>query len=164
MTHQQDRPRHEPEAGAFPDDPLSHALYVAARASASLYRPRLAGLGLTQPQFLVLQVLWKHGAVTSQQLGEELRLDSGTLSPLLRRMEQAGLVSRQRARWDERLVEVVATRQADALREPARLVAKSVRADRPAFSAAYEDLVRALYELASPPEEGPADEAPATAA
>ncbi|WP_217143258.1 MarR family winged helix-turn-helix transcriptional regulator [Streptomyces sp. AC627_RSS907] len=163
MTHRQDGPRHEPEAGAFPEDPLSHALYIAARASASLYRPRLAGLGLTQPQFLVLQVLWKHGAVTSQQLGEELHLDSGTLSPLLRRMEQAGLVSRRRARWDERLVEVVATRQAEALREPARHVAEAVRAERPPLSSAYEDLVRVLYELASPPQETP-DEAPATAA
>lgn len=153
MNHRQDGPRPEPEAGAFPDDPLSHALYIAARASASLYRPRLARLGLTLPQFLVLQVLWKCGAVTSQHLGEALRLDSGTLSPLLKRMEQAGLVNRRRAAWDERLVEVLATAEADALREPALHVIKAVREDRLTFSVPYEDLVRALYELTGPLEE-----------
>lgn len=150
MNHRQDVPLHEPSAGAFPEDPLTHALYVAARASASLYRPRLARLGLTFPQFLVLQVLWKRGAVTSQHLGESLRLDSGTLSPLLKRMEQAGLVSRRRAAWDERLVEVIATPEGDALREPALDVIKAVREEHLMSSITYEDLVRALYELTAP--------------
>lgn len=160
MDQRQD-PRGDGPEGAFFDDPLSHALYIAARTSAALYRPRLARLGLTFPQYLVLQVLWEEGAATSQDLADALRLDSGTLSPLLKRMEQAGLVSRRRAPRDERLVEVIVAPAGDALRGPAALVAQEVRRERVTSSPTYENLVRSLYEMA---DHVPSEEIPDAAA
>ncbi|MFI6822603.1 MarR family winged helix-turn-helix transcriptional regulator [Micromonospora sp. NPDC050187] len=97
------------------------ALYAASRAVTDVYRPILDGLGLTYPQYLVLLVLWERGdaAPTVSELGTALRLDSGTLSPLLKRLEGAGLVVRRRAARDERRVEVELTDAGRALREPA---------------------------------------------
>ncbi|MEH1126007.1 MarR family winged helix-turn-helix transcriptional regulator [Micromonospora sp. CPCC 206061] len=104
------------------------ALYAASRATTALYRPLLDELGLTYPQYLVLLVLWERDGRTVKELGEELRLDSGTLSPLLKRMEAAGLVERHRTAGDERVVEVRLTDagtelQARARSVPATLVA-----------------------------------------
>jgi DNA-binding MarR family transcriptional regulator len=104
------------------------ALYAASRATTALYRPLLDELGLTYPQYLVLLVLWERDGRTVKELGEELRLDSGTLSPLLKRMEAAGLVARHRTAGDERVVEVRLTAagtelQARARSVPATLVA-----------------------------------------
>ncbi|GLY20571.1 putative transcriptional regulator, MarR family protein [Micromonospora sp. NBRC 101691] len=96
------------------------ALYTASRAVTDVYRPILDRLGLTYPQYLVLLVLWERDAApTVSELGTELRLDSGTLSPLLKRLEGAGLVVRRRAARDERRVEVELTDAGRALREPA---------------------------------------------
>ncbi|PWR05084.1 MarR family transcriptional regulator [Micromonospora acroterricola] len=95
------------------------ALYAASRALTDVYRPILDRLGLTYPQYLVLLVLWERpdDAPTVSELGAELRLDSGTLSPLLKRLEAAGLVVRQRSARDERRVEVGLTEQGRALRQ-----------------------------------------------
>lgn len=95
------------------------ALYAASRALTDVYRPILDEFGLTYPQYLVLLVLWERpdDAPTVSELGAELRLDSGTLSPLLKRMEGAGLVVRQRSTRDERRVEVGLTEQGRALRQ-----------------------------------------------
>jgi DNA-binding MarR family transcriptional regulator len=95
------------------------ALHTAARATTMLYRPILARLGLTYPQYLVLLVLWERDGRTVSDLGEQLHLDSGTLSPLLKRLEAAGVVSRARAVHDERIVEVHLTDEGWALRERA---------------------------------------------
>lgn len=97
------------------------ALYAASRAVTDVYRPILDELGLTYPQYLVLLVLWERGdtAPTVSELGAALRLDSGTLSPLLKRLEGAGLVVRRRAAQDERRVEVDLTDAGRALRERA---------------------------------------------
>ncbi|WDZ84317.1 MarR family winged helix-turn-helix transcriptional regulator [Micromonospora cathayae] len=97
------------------------ALYAASRAVTDVYRPILDELGLTYPQYLVLLVLWEHDAdaPTVSALGAELRLDSGTLSPLLKRLEAAGLVARHRAVDDERRVRIVLTDAGRALRERA---------------------------------------------
>lgn len=75
----------------------------------SAYRPVLDGLGLTYPQYLVLLVLWEEDRVTVRHLGERLQLDSGTLSPLLKRLEAAGFVRRERSASDERSVEITLT-------------------------------------------------------
>ncbi len=91
------------------DDQLCFALYAASRAMTARYRPHLDELGLTYPQYLVLVVLWDEGPATVGHLGERLRLDSGTLSPLLKRLEAAGLITRQRRADDERSVEVRTT-------------------------------------------------------
>lgn len=102
------------------------ALYSASRAVTGLYRPVLDRLHLTYPQYLVLLVLWEHGSSTVKELGHELMLDSGTLSPLLKRMAAAGLVRRERASGDERSVEIHLTAQGEALRADAATVPATV--------------------------------------
>ena len=91
------------------DHHLCFALYSASRAMTAAYRPMLTKLNLTYPQYLVLLVLWEEGRVTVGRLGERLQLDSGTLSPLLKRLEANGFVRRERSHTDERLVEVTLT-------------------------------------------------------
>ncbi|GAA1446222.1 MarR family winged helix-turn-helix transcriptional regulator [Leifsonia poae] len=88
------------------DEMVCFSLYAATRATTQAYRSLLEPWGLTYPQYLVLVTLWIEGDQTVSSLGEHLQLDSGTLSPLLRRMEQAGLVRRERRSPDERVVTV----------------------------------------------------------
>jgi DNA-binding MarR family transcriptional regulator len=100
------------------DQQLCFALYSASRAMTAAYRPVLTEMNLTYPQYLVMLVLWEEaadarsnpeGRVTVGRLGERLQLDSGTLSPLLKRLEGNGFVRRERSRDDERLVDVTLT-------------------------------------------------------
>ncbi|MFA6125163.1 MAG: MarR family transcriptional regulator [Sphingomonas sp.] len=95
-------------------------LYAASNLFSRLYRPVLAKLGLTYPQYLVMLVLWEQAPQSVGTLGERLHLDSGTLTPLLKRMAAAGLVTRQRDATDERRVLVGLTEQGEALRDAAR--------------------------------------------
>ena len=88
------------------DDQLCFALYAASRAMSQAYRPLLEELGLTYPQYLALLVLWEHDGLSVSAIGDRLQLDSGTLTPLLKRLEQAGLVLRARDDEDERVVVV----------------------------------------------------------
>jgi DNA-binding MarR family transcriptional regulator len=104
------------------DDQLCFALYAASRAMTATYRDLLAALGLTYPQFLVMLVLWQADGVTVSELGKRLQLDSGTLTPLLKRLEQAGLVTRQRNADDERELAVSLTDDGHALRQEARAI------------------------------------------
>lgn len=104
------------------EEQLCFALYSASRAVTSAYRPLLDELGLTYPQYLVLLVLWEDDACSIGQLGDRLHLDSGTLSPLLKRLEAAGLVRRQRSDTDERRVEVTLTADGRALEDRAACV------------------------------------------
>lgn len=101
------------------DTQLCFALYATSLAMTKLYKPLLAPLGLTYPQYLVMLVLWEQDNHSVQELGELLQLDSGTLTPLLKRMEAAGLLSRQRDAADERRVRILLTPQGAALRERA---------------------------------------------
>ncbi|MGQ4382990.1 MarR family winged helix-turn-helix transcriptional regulator [Streptomyces sp. SAS_270] len=101
------------------DEQLCFALYAAQRAVTAAYRPLLDELGLTYPQYLVLLVLWEHGETTVKELGAALRLDYGTVSPLLKRLESAGLVRRERSAHDERSVLVAVTGRGEELRERA---------------------------------------------
>ncbi|MGP4020418.1 MarR family winged helix-turn-helix transcriptional regulator [Saccharopolyspora sp. 5N708] len=110
------------------DRQVCFALYSASRAFTSLYRPLLDELGLTYPQYLVLLVLWERESVTVKELGAALRLDSGTLSPLLKRLEAHGLITRHRSAADERSVAVALTVEGRDLRAraggiPDRIVA-----------------------------------------
>ena len=91
------------------DHQLCFALYSASLAMTKRYKPLLEALGLTYPQYLVMLVLWEHSGVTVSQLGERLFLDSGTLTPLLKRMEAAGLLQRIRSMKDERRVQITLT-------------------------------------------------------
>ncbi|MET4705771.1 MarR family transcriptional regulator [Frigoribacterium sp. UYMn621] len=99
------------------DEQICFALYSASRALTARYRELLAPLGVTYPQYLVLMVLWERDAITVSELGERLQLDSGTLSPLIRRLESAGLVIRTRRSDDERAVEVTLSPAGAALQE-----------------------------------------------
>ena len=80
------------------DSQLCFALYAASNAMTRLYRDKLEPLGLTYPQYLVLLVLWEQDGIAVKDIGQRLHLDSGTLTPMLKRMEQAGLVQVQQAR------------------------------------------------------------------
>jgi DNA-binding MarR family transcriptional regulator len=86
------------------DRMICFQLYAASRAMTSLYRPHLDPHGLTYPQYLVLRILWHDGPTTVRDLGRTLRLDSGTLSPLLKRLETQGHIRRERGTHDERTV------------------------------------------------------------
>lgn len=98
------------------DHQVCFSLHAASRAFGSVYRDALKDLGLTYPQYLVMLVLWEHGPQPVKVIGEQLRLDSGTLSPLLKRLESAGLVRRERSSEDERSVTVQLTPAGDELR------------------------------------------------
>jgi DNA-binding MarR family transcriptional regulator len=125
------------------------ALYSASRAVTAVYRPILEPLGLTYPQYLVLLVLWEHErAVTVKELGDELMLDSGTLSPLLKRMASAGLVTKQRSTTDERSVLVHLTPAGRALRERATGVPAKVAAATGLAPAHLRTLRTTLREMA----------------
>ena len=99
------------------DSRLCFALYAAARATQQVYRPLLAALGLTYPQYLVMLVLWERDGLTVSEIGEQLTLDSGTLTPLLKRLELHGLLVRKRSASDEREVHLALTPAGCALRE-----------------------------------------------
>ncbi|MBR8743095.1 MarR family winged helix-turn-helix transcriptional regulator [Nocardiopsis sp. MG754419] len=101
------------------DNQLCFALYTASRALTGLYREILTDLGLTYPQYLVMLALWEHGTLPVKELGQVLSLDTGTLSPLLRRMEGAGLLTRRRGPEDERIVRVRLTEEGERLRDRA---------------------------------------------
>jgi DNA-binding MarR family transcriptional regulator len=102
------------------DDQLCFGLYSASRAVTSLYRVVLDDLDLTYPQYLVMLALWEKDHRLVKELGAELNLDSGTLSPLLKRLQTAGLVVRNRQSDDERSVRVSLSEAGQALREKAR--------------------------------------------
>ncbi len=99
------------------DGLLCFDLYVASRAVTALYRPMLDELHLTYPQYLVLRLLHADGTLTMSQLARELRLDHGTLTPLLRRMQASGLVTRRRSAVDERVVQIGITAAGEQLHE-----------------------------------------------
>ncbi|MBW6435768.1 MarR family transcriptional regulator [Actinoplanes hulinensis] len=99
------------------DQMICFQLYAASRAMTSLYRPYLDPHGLTYPQYLVLRVLWHDGPTTVRDLGRTLRLDSGTLSPLLKRLETQGHIRRERGTHDERTVVIHPTDTGLALQE-----------------------------------------------
>ncbi|WP_176697175.1 MarR family winged helix-turn-helix transcriptional regulator [Microbacterium sp. 3J1] len=101
---------------AVTDEMVCFSLYSAARATTQAYRSLLAPWGLTYPQYLVLAILWHEGEQTIGSLGDAMQLDSGTLSPLVRRIEQAGYVRRTRSAHDERVVLVQLTDAGQALR------------------------------------------------
>lgn len=102
------------------DEQLCFRLYAASRAMTAVYRPKLERLGLTYPQYLVMLTLWERDGRSVGDLCEALLLDSGTLSPLLKRLEAAGLVERRRAAADERRVDVQLTEHGRQLRTEAR--------------------------------------------
>jgi DNA-binding MarR family transcriptional regulator len=104
------------------DRQLCFALYAASRAMTRLYQPHLSALGLTYPQYLVMLVLWESDHQTVSDIGDRLGLDSGTLTPLLKRMETAQWIKRQRDAQDERRVGIHLTEQGQALQLQAQSI------------------------------------------
>jgi DNA-binding MarR family transcriptional regulator len=111
-----------PDAWLALDKQLCFALYSASLAMTKVYKPLLAPLGLTYPQYLVMLALWEHDALTVSALGDRLALDSGTLTPLLKRLEAQGRLSRERDSEDERRVIVRLTAAGRQLKVAARSV------------------------------------------
>jgi DNA-binding MarR family transcriptional regulator len=128
------------------DDQLCFALYSASRAVTRAYAPLLQPLGLTYPQYLVLLVLWERDGASVKQLGERLALDSGTLTPLLQRLESQGLVERRRGDDDERVVRIHLTAAGRALRSKARKIPVEL-ACRAGYDLASDRAVRDLARL-----------------
>ncbi|QBD79844.1 MarR family transcriptional regulator [Ktedonosporobacter rubrisoli] len=108
------------------DNQLCFALYTASRAIIDVYRPVLNELGITYPQYLVLLALWEQDHRSVKDIGNVLRLDSGTLSPLLKRLEAAGFIKRQRRAEDERVVDINLTDKGRALKQRAVKVPQSL--------------------------------------
>ncbi|MCP3803552.1 MarR family transcriptional regulator [Allokutzneria sp. A3M-2-11 16] len=129
------------------DDQVCFALYAASRAVTGFYRPVLDKLGLTYPQYLVLLALWENGACPVKDLGAALQLDYGTLSPLLKRLEKAGLVRRERRRDDERSVLVTVTEEGAALRERALELPPAIGAAMGLEDAEFDQLRSLLRKL-----------------
>ncbi|MFC4912817.1 MarR family winged helix-turn-helix transcriptional regulator [Actinomadura gamaensis] len=101
------------------DRQICFSLHAATRAFNGVYRTVLKDLGLTYPQYLVMLTLWEHGELPVKDIGDRLRLDSGTLSPLLKRLETAGYATRRRSEQDERSVIVSLTPDGCSLRDRA---------------------------------------------
>lgn len=110
---------------------LCFALYSASGLMTRLYRPLLEPLGLTYPQYLTMLALWEHAPRTVGEVGETLGLDSATLTPLLKRLEANGMVTRRRDPADERRVLVEPTPRGQALRESAKAVSAAMRCHSP---------------------------------
>ena len=108
------------------DNQICFAVYSAAHAFNRVYKPLLDRLGLTYPQYLVMLVLWERDGVPLKDIGEKLFLDSGTLTPLLKRLEAQGLIRRTRSTEDERQVLIALTPKGRELREEARAVPQAI--------------------------------------
>lgn len=126
---------------------LCFALYSASRATTQAYRRLLEPWGLTYPQYLVLVELWDRGVLSVRELGDDLGLDSGTLSPLLKRMEAAGFVTRTRRADDNRIVVVAPTPRAEELRTEMLVVPTELIRCTGVTSDGIADLVGRLHEL-----------------
>jgi MarR family transcriptional regulator, organic hydroperoxide resistance regulator len=110
------------------DNQICFAVYSAAHAFNRVYKPLLDRLRLTYPQYLVMLVLWERDNIPLKDIGERLFLDSGTLTPLLKRLEATDLIKRTRSTEDERQVLIELTREGHALREKAKAVPQSILA------------------------------------
>lgn len=131
------------------DQRLCLALYTASRAMTGRYRSSLAGLGLTYPQYLVMVLLWEEGPSSVTGIGNRLSLDSSTLSPLLKRLQVTGLVTRTRATSDERLMIIGLTERGEALQHDAAHVTGEVCEASGLAMTEQQELVQTLRELTS---------------
>ena len=129
------------------DRQLCFALYATSLAMTKAYKPLLAPLGLTYPQYLVLLVLWERDGITVSAVGERLRLDSGTLTPLLKRLAQQGLVERRRDAADERRVRLHLTTSGRALQTDAAQVPQAMACATGCDLAEIADLTARLNSL-----------------
>ena len=126
---------------------LCFAVYSANSAIGRAYKPILDRLGLTYPQYLAMVTLWKKDGQTVGEIGEQLLLETGTLTPLLKRLEGAGLVKRTRDTQDERVVRISLTEEGRSLKAKAKTVPNEIAAIMHASNVSIEDLRTALVAL-----------------
>lgn len=148
-----------PFAKLFLENQLCFPLYAASRLSTQIYGPFLNTLGITYPQYLVLLVLWQHNEQTVNEIGNRLLLESNTLTPLLKRLEQKGLIARKRSSADERSVIISLTERGDQMKATAVLIPDKIteafagsditEAEIRAFKATLLKLVEVLNEKIS---------------
>ena len=129
------------------ENQLCFPLYAAARRVTALYTPHLKPLGLTYTQYIVMLVLWERDGLTVGEICEKLMLDSGTLSPLLKKLEGEGLLERRRSQYDDRVVVINLTEKGKALQEKAAQVPLEVGACMPLAPEKAAELYALLYEL-----------------
>ena len=109
------------------ENQLCFPIYALSRQITAIYRPHLEAIELTYPQYLVMLALWEHDTLTVKQLGKLLWLDSGTLTPLLKRMEENGLLNRNRSEADERLVNIRISAKGTALKQQALAIPEAIK-------------------------------------
>ena len=126
---------------------LCFALYAATNAITRAYRSRLSHIGLTYPQYLVMMVLWETDGIAVKTIAEHLHLDSPTITPLLKRLESAGLVSRQRSASDERVVNVFLTGAGQLIQARVAEMQKSVACQTGMAETQFIELRSTLHEL-----------------
>lgn len=129
------------------ENQLCFPLYAAASKVVNLYTPLLKPLGITYTQYLVFLVLWEQEGIAVGELGKKLHLDNGTLTPMLKRLEQDGFVVRSRSSTDERVVSVYLTPVGQELREKARDIPKRIAQCVKLPLEQASDLYRLLYQL-----------------
>jgi DNA-binding MarR family transcriptional regulator len=129
------------------DDQLCFSIYAASHAFTRFYRPLLEPLGLTYPQYLVLLTLWENDRLPLKAIGARLGLDSGTLTPLVKRMQDAGLVARTRDPADERQVLVSLTAKGRRLEQKAQSFPQQIGAASGCSAAELGALTRLLFRL-----------------
>ncbi|WP_158893208.1 MULTISPECIES: MarR family winged helix-turn-helix transcriptional regulator [unclassified Pseudomonas] len=129
------------------DQQLCFSLYSASLAMTQLYKPLLESMGLTFPQYLIMLVLWEHDGLTLKELSHRLRQDSGALTPVVKRLEAAGLVTRRRSAEDERNLSIELTPAGRALRDQANGVNSRVRQVCALGDAGLDDLRETLVML-----------------
>ena len=134
------------------DNQICFALYAANRAVTARYRPLLAGLGLTYPQYLVMLVLWEERRLNVKTLGMRLYLDSGTLTPVLKSLEAKGYVIRTRSSEDERVLMVEVTPEGDALKERAMAIPHRMNGLTALSDEEANQLYHLLYKLLEHPQ------------
>ena len=136
-----------PPSSLLLDSQLCFALYSTSLAMTKLYRPYLVALGLTYPQYVVLLALWQRDGLTVSELGARVALDSGTLTPLLKRMQTAKLIQRLRGTEDERQVHISLTAKGSALRSKAAEVHERVACATACSSTERKTLTHSLQRL-----------------
>ncbi|CAI6251962.1 DNA-binding MarR family transcriptional regulator [Bacillus subtilis] len=129
------------------ENQLCFLLYASSREMTKQYKPLLEKLNVTYPQYLALLLLWEHETLTVKKMGELLYLDSGTLTPMLKRMEQQGLITRKRSEEDERSVLISLTENGESLKEKAADIPRTILGLSKQSGEDLKQLKSALYTL-----------------
>ena len=139
----QNNPQNTPQL----EDQLCFPLYACSREVIKRYRPHLDAIGLTYTQYVAMLVCWEKQAVSVKELGQRLHLDSGTLTPLLKKLEKKNLITRSRSKEDERVLFVTLTDEGQALKDDALAVPEGMKCNSVLTREEAAELYRILYKL-----------------